>query len=60
MLTAVDLDPRAAGPSGTAGWYRLTAPPFDTWAGNGLVAGARPGVTVCHQSPVVSTLSLVS
>lgn len=47
MLTAVEiLDPRAAGPSGAAGWYRHVAPQFDVWAGNGLVAGARPDVTV--------------
>jgi len=46
MLTAVEiLDPRAAGPSGAAGWYRHVAPQLDVWAGDGLVAGARPDVT---------------
>lgn len=46
MLTAVEfLDPRAADHSGAAGWYRHAAPQLDVWAGDGLVAGARPDVT---------------
>lgn len=63
MLTAVEiLDPRAADSSGCAGWYRLAAPQLDVWAGDGLVAGTRPGVTarLCHARPGPPTFSSVS
>ncbi len=66
MLTAVEfLDPRAVGLSGAAGWYRLVAPRLDVWVGDGLVAGARPGVTAAssqmsHPGPSGHLLSHVT